>query len=174
MQTTGHPRDRNDLEPPRWAISAGHGSQGRPPVLHDASMAEHVALDGTSERPGLAALLGEGRGRTRRLPPGAGGNLRRAAQRADAIPGIPIPAADTIPGTVYTIRSALAHQRKVNCPQNWDQLLQQAALLVRDGWAANIDEILSDALRRYLDSHSAALSEAFIREDLDWGLRGRD
>ena len=55
-----------------------------------------------------------------------------------------------------------------------DQLLQQAALLVRDGWAANIDEILSDALRRYLDSHSAALSEAFIREDLDWGLRGRD
>ena len=55
-----------------------------------------------------------------------------------------------------------------------DQLLHQATALVRDGWAANIDEILSDALRRYLDSHSAELSEAFIREDLEWGLRGRD
>jgi hypothetical protein len=54
-----------------------------------------------------------------------------------------------------------------------DQLLHQAAVLIRDGWAANIDEILSNAQRRYLDSHSAALSEAFIREDLEWGLRGR-
>jgi hypothetical protein len=53
-----------------------------------------------------------------------------------------------------------------------DQLVQQAAILVRDGWATDLDEILTDALRRYLSSHSAELNEAFIREDVDWGLRG--
>lgn len=53
-----------------------------------------------------------------------------------------------------------------------DRLVQQAAILVRDGWAADLDEILTDALRRYLSSHSAELSEALIREDVEWGLRG--
>jgi Arc/MetJ-type ribon-helix-helix transcriptional regulator len=54
-----------------------------------------------------------------------------------------------------------------------DHLLEQAQLLVRDGWATDVDEILTDALRRYLDSHSAELTEAFIREDVEWGLRGK-
>jgi len=54
-----------------------------------------------------------------------------------------------------------------------DQLVEQAAILVRDGWATDLDEILTDALRRYLNSHSAELNEAFIREDVDWGLRGQ-
>jgi hypothetical protein len=54
-----------------------------------------------------------------------------------------------------------------------DQLVQQAAILVRDGWATDLDEILTDALRRYLSSHSAELNAAFIREDVDWGLRGQ-
>ena len=53
-----------------------------------------------------------------------------------------------------------------------DRLVQQAAILIRDGWAADLDEILTDALRRYLSSHSAELNEAFIREDVEWGLRG--
>jgi hypothetical protein len=53
-----------------------------------------------------------------------------------------------------------------------DRLLQQAAILIRDGWATDLDEILTDALRRYLSSHSAELNEAFIREDVEWGLRG--
>lgn len=54
-----------------------------------------------------------------------------------------------------------------------DQLVEQAAILVRDGWATDLDEILTDALRRYLSSHSAELNETFIREDVDWGLRGQ-
>jgi hypothetical protein len=53
-----------------------------------------------------------------------------------------------------------------------DRLVQQAAILIRDGWATDLDEILTDALRRYLSSHSAELNEAFIREDVEWGLRG--
>ena len=43
-----------------------------------------------------------------------------------------------------------------------DRLVQQAAILIRDGWATDLDEILTDALRRYLSSHSAELNEAFI------------
>ena len=53
-----------------------------------------------------------------------------------------------------------------------DRLVQQAAILIRDGWATDLDEILTDALRRYLSSHSAELNEAFTREDVEWGLRG--
>lgn len=53
-----------------------------------------------------------------------------------------------------------------------DRLAQQAAILIRDGWASDLDEILTEALRRYLSSHSAELSETFVREDLEWGLRG--
>jgi hypothetical protein len=54
-----------------------------------------------------------------------------------------------------------------------EQLLAQAQTLVRDGWAADINEILADALGRYLESHSAELTEAFMREDVEWGLRGK-
>lgn len=53
-----------------------------------------------------------------------------------------------------------------------DRLVQQAAILISDGWATDLDEILTDALRRYLSSHSSELNEAFIREDVEWGLRG--
>jgi len=55
-----------------------------------------------------------------------------------------------------------------------EQLLAQAQAMVREGWAADINEILTDALGRYLESHSAELTEAFMREDVEWGLRGRD
>lgn len=55
-----------------------------------------------------------------------------------------------------------------------DQLLDQAKLLVSNGWAADVDEILADALRRYLESHSAELTESFLREDVEWGLRGEE
>jgi hypothetical protein len=54
-----------------------------------------------------------------------------------------------------------------------DRLVQQAAILVCDGWATDLDEILTDALRRYLSSHSAELNEAFIRKDVEWGLCGK-
>ena len=53
-----------------------------------------------------------------------------------------------------------------------EQLLVQAQILVRDGWATDINEILADALGRYLESHNAELTEAFIRDDVEWGLRG--
>jgi len=54
-----------------------------------------------------------------------------------------------------------------------ENLINKAEALVNAGWANNLDDLLSDALRRYLESHSEALSEAFILEDIEWGLHAR-
>jgi hypothetical protein len=55
-----------------------------------------------------------------------------------------------------------------------EELFLQAQAYVQEGWVADFNELLTDALRRYLESHPAPLTETFIREDLEWGLRGRD
>jgi hypothetical protein len=54
------------------------------------------------------------------------------------------------------------------------QLLAELQALVEAGWSRDLDEIVLDALRRYADSHRQALMEEFVREDIEWGLRGRD
>jgi len=53
-------------------------------------------------------------------------------------------------------------------------LLAQAQNLVESGWFRNFDEIMLDALRRFLESHRAELIEEFIRQDVEWGLTGND
>ena len=55
-----------------------------------------------------------------------------------------------------------------------DQLLQQAQYLVNQGWVTNMDELIAEAMRRYLESHREAITEQLIREDVDWSLHGRD
>jgi len=55
-----------------------------------------------------------------------------------------------------------------------DQLLQQAQYLVQQGWVANMDDLIAEAMRRYLESHHESMTERFIREDVDWGLHGQD
>lgn len=52
------------------------------------------------------------------------------------------------------------------------ELLAQARAFVEEGWATDVNELLAEALRRYLESHSSQLSETFIREDVEWGLKG--
>jgi Arc/MetJ-type ribon-helix-helix transcriptional regulator len=54
------------------------------------------------------------------------------------------------------------------------QLLDEARLLVDDGWYRNIDEILFDALRRFLESHRTKLVDEFIQQDVKWGLYGHE
>ncbi len=54
------------------------------------------------------------------------------------------------------------------------QLWQQAQLMVQQGWASHLPEIINEALRRYLDSHQEVLTEHFIHEDVEWGLHGDD
>ncbi len=54
------------------------------------------------------------------------------------------------------------------------ELLAQARAFVEEGWATDVNELLAEALRRYLESHSSQLSETFIREDVEWGLNGAE
>lgn len=53
-------------------------------------------------------------------------------------------------------------------------LLNEAKALVENGWFRSVDDIMLDALRRFLDSHRADLMEAFIRQDVEWGLHGNE
>ncbi len=55
-----------------------------------------------------------------------------------------------------------------------DQLLQQAQYLVQQGWVANMDELIAESIRRYLESHREAMTKQFICEHVDWGLHGAD
>ncbi|WP_347986657.1 CopG family transcriptional regulator [Methylomonas sp. AM2-LC] len=45
---------------------------------------------------------------------------------------------------------------------------------MQQGWAVNVQEIVIESLRRHLESHQSVLTEAFIREDVEWGLHGED
>ena len=53
-------------------------------------------------------------------------------------------------------------------------LVTQAQKLVDAGWFRDIDDLFLDALRRFVESHREYLMEEFIREDVEWGLKGDD
>ena len=55
-----------------------------------------------------------------------------------------------------------------------DQLMYQAQTMVQQGWVANMDELIAESVRRYLESHLDIMNEQFIREDVDWGLLGQE
>ena len=52
------------------------------------------------------------------------------------------------------------------------ELAAQAQAFIAEGCANGLDDLLAEALRRFLESHSSELTEAFMREDVRWGLRG--
>ena len=52
------------------------------------------------------------------------------------------------------------------------RLLTEMQTLVEAGWFRDLDELMLDALRRFVESHRAELMERFIREDVEWGLHG--
>lgn len=55
-----------------------------------------------------------------------------------------------------------------------EQLYNKVTDLVKNGWFRDEQDIFSEAIRRYLDSHRPDLMEKFIRDDVEWGLRGND
>lgn len=55
-----------------------------------------------------------------------------------------------------------------------DKLFQQAQIMVEQGWVSNMDELIAESIRRYLESHQESISERFIKEDIEWGLHGRE
>lgn len=53
-------------------------------------------------------------------------------------------------------------------------LLTQAQDLVEAGWFRDLDDLMLDALRRFLESHRGELMEEFVRQDIEWGLTGNE
>jgi hypothetical protein len=52
--------------------------------------------------------------------------------------------------------------------------MARALSFVEEGWASSLDELLAEALRRFLESHSARMTESFVMSDVQWGLTGND
>lgn len=55
-----------------------------------------------------------------------------------------------------------------------DKLYEQIKLLVETGWFHNEKDVITEALRRFLETHKPELMEKFVREDVAWGLHGKD
>lgn len=54
------------------------------------------------------------------------------------------------------------------------KLAEQAESFVQAGWVPDLNTLVVEALRRYLESHREELSERFVWQDVEWGLRGND
>lgn len=54
------------------------------------------------------------------------------------------------------------------------QVVNQMQKLVEYGWYVDEADVVREALRRFLVTHQADLLEQQIREDVVWGLYGRD
>jgi Arc/MetJ-type ribon-helix-helix transcriptional regulator len=54
------------------------------------------------------------------------------------------------------------------------RLVSEMQTLVREGWYRDMDDLFTDALRRYLDARRPELMERFVRQDVEWGLHGED
>ena len=54
------------------------------------------------------------------------------------------------------------------------RLVAQMKLLVDQGWFPGIDELIADAVRRFLETHSPERIEHSIWQDVEWGLYGTD
>ena len=55
-----------------------------------------------------------------------------------------------------------------------DELAARAFSFVEEGWVADFNGLLAEALRRFLESHSALLTESMVKADVQWGLHGTD
>jgi Arc/MetJ-type ribon-helix-helix transcriptional regulator len=55
-----------------------------------------------------------------------------------------------------------------------DGLDRAIGALVERGWYASRDQVLEEALRRFLEAHQPELMEKFVRQDVEWGLRGKN
>lgn len=54
------------------------------------------------------------------------------------------------------------------------ELAARARTFVEEGWASGFDDLLAEALRRFLESHSGPVTASFLKQDVEWGLHGRE
>jgi len=53
------------------------------------------------------------------------------------------------------------------------KLVMEMDELVNDGWYANKSELIRSAVRDLINKTKAERLEAVIKEDVEWGLRGK-
>jgi Arc/MetJ-type ribon-helix-helix transcriptional regulator len=53
-----------------------------------------------------------------------------------------------------------------------EAVCRQLDELVQRGWFRRREDVIDLALRKFLNTHRPELLERFIREDVEWGLRG--
>jgi len=54
------------------------------------------------------------------------------------------------------------------------RLVLQMESLISEGWFHDINDLIVDALRRFLETHRPELMEYYIWKDVEWGLHGED
>ncbi|MCC6299268.1 MAG: CopG family transcriptional regulator [Anaerolineales bacterium] len=52
------------------------------------------------------------------------------------------------------------------------RLAEQVNLHVEEGWFSDLNSLVVEAVRRYLETHNREFAERFILEDVEWGLKG--
>lgn len=55
-----------------------------------------------------------------------------------------------------------------------DALADRLEQYVREGWVADSEQAVVEALRRFPDSHRPELIERQVLDDVEWGVHGRD
>lgn len=53
-----------------------------------------------------------------------------------------------------------------------EKLYEQLKALIEDGWFTDEKDIITEALRRFLETHRPELMAKFVKEDVEWGLYG--
>lgn len=53
-------------------------------------------------------------------------------------------------------------------------LAEQVQSYIQAGWFPDLNELIVEALRRYLEAHQPELTEHFVWQDVEWGLHGHD
>jgi Arc/MetJ-type ribon-helix-helix transcriptional regulator len=54
------------------------------------------------------------------------------------------------------------------------RLAKAVEQLVEDGWYSDTQSLVVEAVRRFIATHRPELMDRFVREDVEWGLRGND
>lgn len=60
---------------------------------------------------------------------------------------------------------------KVELPPQLHERLRE---LVAQGWFASEADLVQEAVRRFLEARAPELMSRFVKEDVEWGLRGND
>jgi len=54
------------------------------------------------------------------------------------------------------------------------RLAEQTQVYLEEGWFSDLNSLVIEALRRFLETHQIELNERFLQQDIEWGLHGNE